>query len=48
MAGREAAASVIAARAEVGRKTSDVPVARLVPGQVDPNGKSSPRTPCTP
>jgi hypothetical protein len=34
-AGRDAATSVIAAQAEVGKKTNEVPMAAVVPGQID-------------
>jgi predicted transposase YbfD/YdcC len=39
MAGPDAATSVIAAQAEVGRKTNEVPMATVVLAQVDLNGK---------
>jgi len=39
LAGRTAQSSVIAAQAEVGVKTNEVPMAREVPGQIDLHGK---------
>jgi predicted transposase YbfD/YdcC len=39
LAGRTAGSSVIAAQAEVGAKTNEVPMAKTVPGQIDLNGK---------
>jgi predicted transposase YbfD/YdcC len=39
LAGPDAAASVVAARAEVGKKTNEVPMAAVVLGQIDLNGK---------
>lgn len=39
MAGPDAATSVVAAQAEVGRKTNEVPVATVVLGLIDLNGK---------
>jgi predicted transposase YbfD/YdcC len=39
MAGPDAAASVIAAQAEVGKKTNEVPMAAVVLGQIDLDGK---------
>src|SRR5260370_15969131 len=37
--GPDAAASVVAAQAEVGKKTNEVPMAAVVLGQIDLNGK---------
>ena len=39
LAGRTAASSVVAAQAEVGVKTNEVPMATVVLGQIDLNGK---------
>ncbi len=39
LAGPDAATSVVAAQAEVGVKTNEVPMAAAVPGQIDLNGK---------
>jgi hypothetical protein len=39
LAGPDAAASVVAAQAEVGVKTSEVPMATVVLGQIDLTGK---------
>jgi len=39
LAGPDAATSVVAAQAEVGVKTNEVPMAAVVPGQIDLNGK---------
>jgi len=39
LAGRTAASSVVAAQAEVGVKTNEVPMAKAVLGQIDLNGK---------
>jgi predicted transposase YbfD/YdcC len=39
LAGPDAAASVVAAQAEVGAKTNEVPMAAVVLGQIDLNGK---------
>lgn len=39
LAGPDAAASVVAAQAEVGKKTNEVPMAAVVLGQIDLNGK---------
>jgi predicted transposase YbfD/YdcC len=39
LAGPDAAASVVAAQAQAGKKTSEVPMAAAVPGQIDLEGK---------
>src|SRR6266567_406872 len=39
LVGPDAAASVVAAQAEVGKKTNEVPMATVVLGQIDLNGK---------
>jgi predicted transposase YbfD/YdcC len=39
LVGPDAAASVVAAQAEVGKKTNEVPMAAVVPGQIDLEGK---------
>src|SRR5450432_2104217 len=39
LAGPDAATSVVAAQAEVGKKTNEVPVATVVLDQIDLNGK---------
>ena len=39
LAGPDAAASVVAAQAEVGKKTNEVSMAAVVLGQIDLNGK---------
>jgi hypothetical protein len=39
LAGPDAATSVVAAQAEVGVKTNEVPMAAVVPGQIDLTGK---------
>jgi len=39
LVGADAADSVVAAQAEVGKKTNEVPMAAVVPGQIDLNGK---------
>ena len=39
LAGSDAASPVVAAQAEVGKKTNEVPMAAVVPGQIDLNGK---------
>src|SRR5262249_56742852 len=39
LVGPDAATSVVAAQAEVGKKTNEVPMAAAVPGQIDLNNK---------
>ena len=39
LAGSDAASPVVAAQAEAGKKTNEVPMAAVVPGQIDLNGK---------
>jgi len=46
--GPDAATSVIAAQAEVGKNTNEVPMATVVLGRVDLNGKVVTATHCTP